>query len=478
MYSYLASQLMKHAQQKDLTVGTPWKVLLLFTLPIFLGNLIQMVYTWTDGVFLGQIGEESLAAASAAGSIIYPATIFAQGLPIGLGNYTSQLFGAKDEKGVRHSYGVSIIIVLVAGLVLTLAALLLVPSFLKAGNIIPGTAIYDYAKVYMYIMLGGLLGALFMYFYQNFLRAIGDSSLQFWTLAVYTALNILLDFLFIFVGHLGVMGCALAYVISTVLASVISYFWVYFKYPEFRLHKEDFKCDSAFVKAHLKIAVPLAAQFSILAIGVMVMQGAVDGYGTDAINGYFAGSKVDNLLCTFIVAYGYALGAYCGQNYGAKQYKRVKDGITQAFIAWGIQTLILMLVTFLVKDVAASFFLSNPTAKTVEYCRIYLYWDIVGYACLGLIYLGRNALSGIGKSSVSFISGVTEMVLRIVGSLAFAIPFGVVAALGAQSMAWIGAGLVNLFGLIICIYANPLFKKNELTEKETTLPQRDSSIVK
>ena len=469
---------MKHAQQKDLTVGTPWKVLLIFSLPIFLGSLVSMVYTWTDGVFLGQMGEENLAAAGAAANIIYPATVFAQGLPVGLGNFTSQLFGAKDEKGVRHSYGVSIIIILVAGLLMTLATLLLVPSFLQAGNIQPGSAIYDYSRIYMYIMLGGLLGAFFMYFFQSLLRAIGDSVLQFWIVAIYTGINILLDFLFIFVGRLGVMGCAIAFVISTVLISIVSYLWIYFKYPEYRLHKEDFKCDPAFVKAHLRIAVPLAAQYSILAIGVMIMQGAVDSYGTDAINGYFAGSRLDNLLCTFIFGFGYSLGAYCGQNYGAKQYKRVRDGVTQSFVVWGLSTLVVMLITFLLKDQVASFFLSNPTAKTVEYCRIYLYWDIAGYACLGLIYLGRNALSGIGKSGVSLISGITEMVLRILGSLAFAIPFGVVAALGAQSMAWIGAGLVNLVGLIIYILAKPLFKKNEPLEKETKLPQRESSIVK
>jgi putative MATE family efflux protein len=463
--------------QKDLTVGTPWKVLLLFSLPIFLGNLVQMAYVWIDGIFVGALGEAPLAAIGASANIIYPATVFAQGLPIGLGNYTSQLFGAKDENGVRRSYATSIVLNLVAGLVLTLATVLLVPAFLKAGNLTPGTDVYEYSMIYMYIMLGGLLGIFFLNFYLNFLRAIGDASMQFWIIAIYTVINIFFDWILIPVAHLGVMGSALAYVISTVLISLISMVWVYFKYPNLRLKKSDFKMEWPFIQKHLRIALPLAVQFSILAIGVMIMQGAVDSYGQAAINGYYAGSKIDNLLCTFIIAYGYSLGAYCGQNYGAKQYKRVKDGVTQSFVVWAIQTAVLMLVTFLVKDKAASFFLASPDADTVEYCRIYLYWDIAGYGLLSLIYLGRNALQGIGKPLVSFISGISEFVGRVLGSLVFVIPFGAVAALGAQSMAWMVAGIINLIGLIIYIYANPLYKKNEPLE-QAKLAQKHSSIVK
>lgn len=469
---------MKHFQQKDLTVGTPWKVLLLFTIPIFLGNLIQMAYTWTDGMFVGGLGQDYLAAVGSSANIIYPATVFASGLPVGLGNFTSQLFGAKDEKGVRHSYGVSLVIVLVAGLIMTILTVFLVPTFLQVAKFEAGTAVFEYARIYMYVMLGGLLGSCFFYYFQNFLRAIGDASLQFWTIAIYTGINVLFDFLFICVGHLGVMGSALAYVVSMVLSSIVSYVWIHFKYPELRLHKEDFQYERKFIRAHLRLAVPLAAEFSILAIGVMIMQGAVDGYGTAAINGYYAGSKIDNLLCTFIIAYGYALGAYAGQNYGAKQYKRVKDGLNQAFIVWAIQTLVIMLITYLVRNQAAYFFLDNPSEATIEYCRIYLYWDIAGYGMLGLIYLGRNALTAIGKPGISFFSGILEMALRIIGALVFVIPFGATAALGAQSMAWIGAGTLNLIGLLVYITFNPLYKKNDLRPAETNLPQRDEAIVK
>lgn len=478
LYSYLASTGMKHAQEKDLTIGTPWKVILLYSLPIFLGNLVQMGYGWMDGFFVGKLGESALAAVGAAANVIYPATIFAQGLPIGLSSYTAQLFGAKNKDGVRRSYAVSMMLNLIIGLILTIVTVLLVPAFLEAGNIQPGTEVYEYSKVYMYVMLGGVLGTFFLNFYLNFLRAIGDAKLQFWILAAYTAINILLDFLLIPVAGWGVMGSALAYVISTILTAVIGYVAVYLSHPDLRLKKSDFKYDAAFTKEHLRIALPFAAQFSILAIGVMLMQRAVDSYGNDAINGYYCGSKIDNLLCTFIIAYGYALGAYSGQNYGAKQYKRVKDGVSQSLVVWAIQTVALMFITYLLKDKAAAFFLSNPNQATIDYCRIYLYWDIAGYGLLSMIYIGRNALQGIGKPYISLLSGISEFLARTLGALVFVIPFGVVSALGAQSMAWILAGLVNFVGLIIYIYRNPLFNKNEPLLNEANLTKGESSIVK
>ncbi|MCI1245735.1 MAG: MATE family efflux transporter [Bacilli bacterium] len=469
---------MGHAQQKDLTVGTPWKVLLIFSIPIFLGNLVQMAYSWGDSVFVGQLGATAFSAVGASANLIYPATIFAQGLPAGLGNFTSQLFGAKDIKAVRHSYGISILINLIVGSIMTMVTLLLVPAFLAAGGISSGTALYDYSRIYMYVMLGGLLGTFFLYFYQNFMRAIGDAVLQFVSMGVYAAVNILLDFLFIWVAHWGVMGCALAFVASTVIASIASYFLVYLKYPELHLRKDDFKYDRKFIHNHLRIGIPLALEFSILAIGVMAMQRSIDGYGTAAINGYYAGSRVDYLLCTFIIAYGYSLGAFCGQNYGAKQYKRVKDGISQSMVVLLIQSVIQIVLTFLVRDKAAFFFLANPDAETIKYCRIYLYWDMAGYLLLNMIYLGRNALSAIGKPSVSFWSGVTEMVWRFIGALVLTIPYGVVAALGAQSMAWIFAGIVNFVGFIVFVYAKPIFKKNESLVSETKIPQPGPTIVK
>jgi putative MATE family efflux protein len=445
----------------DLTRGTPWKVLLLFTLPIFLGNLVGMAYTLSDGVFLGWQSETVLSAVGAASQLVYPATIFGLGLPVGMANFTANLFGAKDIKGVRHSYGVSILLNLFRAIALTVIVVPLVPVLMKMGKIDAGTETYQMAQTYMYVILSGLIGVFFYNFFLNFLRAISDVETQFWLLGIYTGLNILLDYLFIVVAKWGAFGAALAYVLATLLISVIGFIWIYCKYPTLRLHKEDWKLDWPFVREHLRLGLPMALQYSVLAVGCVLMQGAVDSYGTAAINGYLIGSKIDNLLCTFMVAYGYAVGVYCAQNYGAKQYKRVKDGINQSCVIMVIDVAVLILVTYLVKDAACYMFLPNPSQETIDYCRIYLYWDIAGYLGLFMIYIGRSALQGVGKPLFPFLGGVGEFAARALGALVFVVPYGVVSALGAQSMAWILAGLIDLVGCLIFIYFNPLYRKNE-----------------
>jgi putative MATE family efflux protein len=453
-------------KREDLTVGTPWKVLLLFAVPIFIGNVIQQIYGLTDAVLVGKvIGFDAFSAIGISGSVTYIATVFVSGFAAGAAAYTAQLYGAQDMKAVRHSYGVSIIINLIAGLILTLVMELLLKQLLLMVNLEEGTVDWQYAEIYSAIIFGGLVAIALYNMYLSFLRAIGDTRTPLYLLIIYSAFNILFDFLFIFVFHWGVVGAASAYVGSITLSTVIAAIWVYVKYPDLRLAKEDFKLDGNFVKEHLKLGLPLGAQFSILGIGVIAMQGAVQQYGgTQASGGYNAACKIENFLCTTINAIGASVAAFSGQNYGAKKYKRVKQGMNQAIIIMVFLSIINIIVTFLMLDVACGLFLSNPDAATVEYCKIYLIWDIVGYFSLSLIYVFRYTLQGIGKPLAPFLGGVGELIGRLLYSLVFTQFWGATAALGASGGgAWIICSLVLLVGAIIEIYRNPKFAKDEET---------------
>lgn len=467
---------MEKLSNLDLTEGTPWKRLLLFSFPVFLGNIIQQIYSIVDGVIVGRfIGDSAFAAIGLTGNIVYIATALASGLPSGTSGLTAQYYGAKDMEKVRKSYAATLMICLVSGVVLTLLMMLLSSPLLQIARLTPGSDTYNYAELYMLIIFGGLLGVFFYNMYLNFLRALGNTFIPFVLLGIYSGLNILFDALFIIVFHWGVAGAASAFDLSVVLSGAVGLFWTHAKYPELHLSKADFHFDKAFLSAHLRMGLPMGIEFAIIGIGCLIMQGAVDKFGDEAINGYNAASKIENLLCTFISALGASVLAYCGQNYGAKKYDRVKAGIKQAGIIFLIDAGIKILVTWAIWDRACDLFLSSPSEATREYCRQYMIWDFVTYVFLGAIYVYRDAELGIGKVVPTFIAGIGELFGRTIMALAFVIPFGATAALGAPGIAWICSATI----CGIAVWRDVFSKKNILhSEIPAKVPSNGSSAPK
>jgi putative MATE family efflux protein len=453
---------MKKFFQFDLSKGTPWKVLLLFTLPILFGNFIGQIYSVFDGILIGHfINSNAFAAIGLAGSVTYFGTAIASGLPAGTSGYSAQLYGAKDAEGVRKSYAATLLIALVAGLAISLLMVALLDPLLAFAQIEKGSEVYSYARLYIFIIFIGLTGVFFYNSFLCFLRAIGDSFVPFWLLIIYAGLNIAFDALFIIVCQYGVMGAALAYDLSVALTSVIGFFWVYGKYPFLRLSPRDFHFPHHFLFQHIKMGLPMGALFGVIGLGVLMMQGAIDSYGTDCINGYSAASRMENFLCSFIGGFGSAMEAYTGQNYGAKKYKRIKQGFTQGLIILTIDAALKIIITWIVMDKACDLFLSEVNDATREYCRIYMYWDMVTYLFLGLIYLSRNVLLGLGNVWPPFISGVGEMVGRVVPAKVFTKYYGAPSALGGAGIAWVISGTLLTSWALKDVYFNPKFKADE-----------------
>lgn len=219
----------------------------------------------------------------------------------------------------------------------------------------------------------------------------------------------------------------------------------------------------------------MAGLFLLIGFSVLIMQGGIDQFGSEAINGYSSASRLENLLCVFISSLGSALEAYCGVNYGAKQYHRLKIGLTQSVIIMGIDLLLKIGISLLVMDRAADFFLSAPSETTKAYCRMYIYWDIATYLFLGMIYVFRNALLGLGKSWPPFFSGMAEFVGRSVMSLAIVIPLGAVAAFGSPGIAWVLSGTLLMVWGIVTVYRNPKFNHDEILP-ETSREEKHRSL--
>ena len=453
---------MKKFFQFDLTKGTPWKVLLLFTLPILFGNFIGQVYSVLDGILVGHyINSNAFAAIGLSGSITYFGTAIAAGLPAGTSGYSAQLYGAKDSEGVRKSYAATLLIAFIAGLIITAFMVVCLDPLLEFAQIEKDSEVYSYARLYVFIIFVGLTGVFFYNSFLCFLRAIGDSFVPFWLNIIYAGLNIAFDALFIIVLHYGVMGAALAFDLAVTLSALVGFVWVYVKYPFLRLSKRDFHFPHHFLFQHVKMGLPMGALFGIIGLGVLIMQGAIDSYGTDCINGYSAASKMENFLCSFIGGFGSAMEAYTGQNYGAKKYKRIKQGFSQGLIILGVDAILKIGITLIVMDKACDLFLSEVTDETRQYCRIYMIWDMVTYVFLGLIYLSRNVLLGLGNVWPPFISGVGEMVGRVVPAKIFTRYYGAPSALGAAGCAWVVSGSLLTVWALKDVYFNPKFKSDD-----------------
>jgi putative MATE family efflux protein len=461
---------MKKLSQIDLTKGKPWQAILLFSLPIILANLISQLYSLADGMMIGHVmGGTAFAAIGLAGNITYIATALASGLPSGTAGFTAQLYGAKNHDDVRKSYAATLFICLIGGIAVTIIMMFLVDPLLAAVKLTAADEVYPYAKLYVYIIFGGLTGIFFYNMYLNFLRSLGDSAVPFLLGLIYALLNTLLDFLFIVVAKWGVVGAAAAFDASVCITSLIGALWVYMKYPWLRLSKNDFLFPKGFIKEHLRLGLPMAILFCIIGIGCLIMQGAINSYGQDCINGFSCAGRLENFLSVTVCGFGSAMVAFTGQNYGAKQYKRVKQGLIDGLIIVAIDCAIKILITFFLLDVTCSIFIDSPNEETKQYCRIYMYWDMATYIFLALIYVCRNVLLGIGKIIPEFISGVAELVGRVTSAKGLVRLFGANAALGAPGVAWILSAVVLLGACIKTIFKDKRFQNNEVV-LETAQP--------
>jgi putative MATE family efflux protein len=467
---------MRFFRQIDLSKGTPWKVILLFSLPIIFGNFLAQIYSIADGYMVGRyVSEDAFAAISLSGNIMYLGTASLTGLAAGMSGFTAQLFGAKDYQGLRKSYATSLFLGVIITLVLSLLLLGLLDPILLLAKVEVGSNVYQLSKLYLMVIFAGLIGTFLFNLYLNFLRAIGDSFVPLFLLIIYSFLNMGLDYLFIVVLRMGVLGAGLSYDIALLLSGLTGTVWVYIKYPRLHLQWKDFSFEKNFFLSHLKMGLPMAGLFLLIGFSVLIMQGGIDQFGSEAINGYSSASRLENLLCVFISSLGSALEAYCGVNYGAKQYHRLKIGVTQSVIIMGIDLLLKIGISLIVMDKAADFFLSAPSETTKAYCRMYIYWDLATYLFLGLIYVFRNALLGLGKSWPPFFSGMAEFVGRSVMSLAIVIPLGAVAAFGSPGIAWVLSGTLLMVWGIVTVYRNPKFNHDEILP-ETSREEKHRSL--
>ena len=452
----------------DLTQGKCWRVILLFSLPVILSYLLQQVYSISDAAIVGQ----TLTAAEVAGvndttSLVFIFLQFAFGVSAGFCVITSYYVGMHDERGVRRSLATQILLSGALTVVLTALALALLDPMLAWINVTPDNhEVYTAARTHCAIIFAGIGAQQFYNFICSFLRAMGDSVTPLVFLLFSTALNVGLDLLFILSFRWGVAGAAFATVLAQLISTIGCFVYAFIRYPVLRLHKEDWRITLMDAKRHLVRGIPLGLQFSVLAIGIIVMQGGVvqfdmrDGamVSNAAQNGFGAANKLNSLLMTPMNAFGGALTSFTAQNLGAGHYDRIKRGALQSLL---IVTLLAVgavgigLLTMR-NDFFYHVFLSadKVTPEAVRFGNSLLHVDFAMYLFLGFIFVVRNCVQGIGRSGFVLGAGAAELVARIAVCLllppllaggavsADAPPMAFYALCAADPMAWMAADAV------------------------------------
>lgn len=411
----------------DLSQGSCWRTILRFSLPIILSYLLQQVYSISDAAIVGQtLASTDVAGVNDTQSLIFIFLQFAFGVSAGFCVITSRHAGAHDEAGVRRSLATQIVLSTVLTILLTALAMALLNPLLAWIHVTPDQGdVYRAAHTYCAIIFCGIGAQLFYNFICSFLRSIGDSVTPLAFLLFSTLLNVALDLLFILSFGWGVAGAAIATVLAQLLSTIACFIYAFAHYPQLRLSRQDFALTRSDICQHIIQGIPLGLQFSVLAIGIIIMQSVVvqfdmvDGLlvSSAAQNGYGAANKLFCLISTPLNALGVSMTSFTAQNLGAGDYKRIRQGTLQALIMLVIVGVLSATIGLLlsIDGLYLRVFLSadKVTPETIRYGNTLLYVDFGLFLLVGFIYIMRNCIQGIERPQYVLCAGAGELIARI-----------------------------------------------------------------
>lgn len=437
---------------KNMTSGSPGKLIILFAIPLMLGNIFQQLYTMVDTVIVGQvIGVEALAAIGATDWLIFLVLGVASGMTQGYSILVSQFFGAKDydklRKAVARSYVWALLLALI---VMTVSQIALVPilKLLKTPENVMGMS-----RIYARIMFFGVPVIAVYNVLAAILRALGNSRSPLIAMIVACIVNITLDILFVGVFHWGVAGAAIATVIAQGTSALFC-FLVLRRVEIIRLAKEDFRRSANMDGQLNKLGAPIAIQNSIIAVGGMIVQYVVNGFGFLFVAGFTATNKLYGLLEMAAIAYGYAITTYVGQNLGAGEIRRIKKGVNSGAVMCIVTSAVISVaMIFFGRPILTMFISGDPgqTAQVLDIAYKYLFIMAMFLWVLYLLYVYRSALQGLGNTIIPMASGGAEFAMRVGCALLLPLLIGQEGIFYAEISAWAGAALllaVSYFYLI------------------------------
>lgn len=426
---------------KTLTSGNPAKVIFFFSLPVIAGNLFQLFYTMADTIIVGRtMGADALAAVGSTTVVIYLILCFIQGVTGGFGIVAAQNFGARNEKGVKQSIGVSIVLTTIFSVLITAVSCYYINPILEKMN--TPQEIYQLSYDYMFVIFVGTAATFFYNLFSNILRALGDSRTPLYFLVFSSVLNIVLDILFIVPLKMGVAGAAWATVLSQLISAVLCVVYALKAFRITRLAREDWKFDKGAYTKHLKIGFPMGFQMSVMCIGQLAMQASVNKIGTNAIAGYTAATKVDQMSVLVNGAFGISISNYVAQNYGAGLIGRIKKGVRGCLGIAHAGNILMGVLILATQSVVIPIFMNEPNEEIFMYARAYLWVVVPFYLLLGFLVVYRSAIQSMEDSITPFLACIIELFSRIFCAVYLSKFFGYKGICFSTPAAWIGALLI------------------------------------
>ena len=428
------------AKCNEMTDGATLPLIFKFTMPLLLGNLLQQMYSLVDAAIVGQfLGINALASVGASTSVVFLILGFCNGCCCGFGIPVAQKFGARDYSTMRKYVYSGLKLTAWLSVAIAVATSALCYSILHWMSTPEG--IFKDAFWYLLITFIGVPATFYYNLLSSIIRALGDSKTPFWFLLFSTILNIGLDLFCILVLEWGVAGAAIATVFSQALSAVLCYVYMMSRFPILKGSEEERRLSGKHAKSLLSIGVPMGLQFSITAIGSIMLQSSNNALGTSCVAAFTAAMRIKMFFICPCESLGIAMATFAGQNYGAGKPKRIWQGVKSSMLMAMVYVVATFVVLFLFSDEMALMFVPASETDIIGKTALFLHVAAVFMPILALLCVLRYTIQGAGFTNFAMLSGVMEMIARAAVSL-FAVPaFGYIAVCFGDSMAWISADL-------------------------------------
>lgn len=426
------------AQSKEMTSGPCLPLIFNFTLPLLLGNMLQQTYSLIDAAIVGKfLGINALASVGASTSVVFLILGFCNGCCGGFGIPVAQKFGARDYVSMRRLVSVSLKLAGMMSVGIALITCLLCAFILRTMQ--TPENIFQDAYWYLLITFIGVPCTFFYNLLSSIIRALGDSKTPFWFLLFSTILNVLLDLLCILVFHWGVAGAAIATVFSQGVSAVLCYFYMYRKFEILRMQPADKRFRPELARQLIFVGVPMGLQFSITAIGSIMLQSANNALGTACVAAFTAAMRIKMFFLCMLESLGIAMATFCGQNYGAGKPERIWTGVKAASLMMIVYVAAVAIILWGFSEKFVLLFVDPSETEIIADAALFLHISVSFFPVLELLCILRYSIQGAGYTKLAMFSGVSEMIARILVSVVAVPLWGFWAVCFGDPTAWVFA---------------------------------------
>ena len=444
---------------KDLTTGKPGKLILTFALPIALGNIFQLCYSFADMWIVGStLGNDALAAVGSTSTLNDLIVGFLIGLTNGFAVITAQNFGAKNYSEMRKALSHTIMLGLGVSLLLTLFSVSFLTPILHLLNI-PEEHFVN-ASAYARVMLLGMTFSMIYNICASVLRAIGDTVTPLIFLIISAVINVILDYILIAKAGMGVEGAAYATVISQIISAILCVIYMYAKYPLLHISRQDMKFKWAMAVRLFNCGISMGLMSSLVAFGTVALQSSINTFGTEIIVAHTAARKLTSLFMMPFGVLGMTMAAYCAQNYGAGKYGRIRCGVFRAVSFCWIWCGFLILIIYTIVPAMLRMITSTDSPEIIGTATLYLRIDSLLYFVTAVISVFRNSLQGVGVHRTPIISSGIELIGKVSVVMFLAPRIGYMGIILAEPIVWV----LMVIPLIIRLMKHPVMAKRPVEE--------------